>query len=174
MSTPNKTFYTRVQFKTDTETNWDLAGAADTPFVPLTGEVIVYAPDYLHDYARLKIGNGEDTVTDLPFIDAGTINGLDVEIVRKYSYTLFPIPGSVNKLYLETSTRKIYYYDNSLGYLPLSEASFSLTTASGSIINSWSSGNATSITKSNHKLIIRNGTSPSLSYNNQTVVTNVT
>lgn len=58
---------TRIQLKHDTEANWNTAGAAG--FVPLVGEVIIYDPDSLHDYPRIKIGNGSTKVHLLPFID---------------------------------------------------------------------------------------------------------
>ena len=58
---------TRVQLKHDTEANWNTAGEAG--FVPLVGEVIIYDPDALHDYPRIKIGNGSTKVHLLPFID---------------------------------------------------------------------------------------------------------
>ena len=57
---------TRVQLKHDIEANWNTAGAAG--FVPLVGEVIIYDPDSLHDYPRIKIGNGSTKVHLLPFI----------------------------------------------------------------------------------------------------------
>ena len=58
---------TRVQLKHDTEANWNTAGVAG--FIPLVGEVIIYDPDSLHDYPRIKIGNGSTKVHLLPFID---------------------------------------------------------------------------------------------------------
>ena len=58
---------TRVQLKHDTEANWNTAGQAG--FVPLVGEVIIYDPDTLYDYPRIKIGNGSTGVHLLPFID---------------------------------------------------------------------------------------------------------
>ena len=77
----NKTFNTRVQLKNDIEANWIKA----VNFSPLLGEVIVYNAeaegdefpkdidgqnlrDYYITYPRIKIGNGETNVNDLPFI----------------------------------------------------------------------------------------------------------
>ena len=82
----NKIIKTRIQHKHDYEVNWIKA----VDFVPLAGEIIIYdaeteelfASQYadLTDeqkatirrseaitYVRTKIGNGVDTVTDLPF-----------------------------------------------------------------------------------------------------------
>lgn len=59
-----KQLFTRVQNKYDTEANWNKA-----TFVPLHGELIVYAPDENHREARFKIGDGKTSVVDLPFSD---------------------------------------------------------------------------------------------------------
>ena len=64
MSTKNK-IYTRTQQKYDTEEHWSLA----TGFVPLAGEVVVYAPDENHSSPRVKVGDGITPITALKFID---------------------------------------------------------------------------------------------------------
>lgn len=61
------TVKTRVQLKYDTEANWNKARG----FVPLRGEVIIYATDDLAAFCRLKVGDGETPVIDLPFIPFG-------------------------------------------------------------------------------------------------------
>lgn len=60
----DKVLNTRVQQKHDIEANWLKA----TNFIPKIGEVIVYDPDETHEIARVKIGDGEKTVGQLPFI----------------------------------------------------------------------------------------------------------
>lgn len=50
--------------KYDIEAHWKLANN----FKPKAGEIIVYSPDEMHDYARLKCGDGVTYVNDLPFI----------------------------------------------------------------------------------------------------------
>ena len=69
-----KTVKTRIQLKNDTEANWNKA----TNFIPKAGEPIIYSADSTHPFSRLKMGNGADTVTNLPFIDASTIDGVDI------------------------------------------------------------------------------------------------
>lgn len=64
----NKILKTRVQNKHDTSTNW----AKATTFVPLAGEVIVY-----DDLKRIKIGDGQTTVTNLAFFDNYLRNTVD-------------------------------------------------------------------------------------------------
>lgn len=58
----NKEFKTRIQHKIDTPENW----AKATNFVPLTGEIIIYADE---NTKELKIGDGETLVNDLPSIN---------------------------------------------------------------------------------------------------------
>ncbi len=36
-------------------------------FKPFPGEIIIFAPDDQHSYARMKIGDGNTLLTDLPF-----------------------------------------------------------------------------------------------------------
>lgn len=54
----------RIQHKHDVEANWQLA----TNFIPMIGELIVYDPDASHTESRLKIGDGQTLVNDLPFL----------------------------------------------------------------------------------------------------------
>lgn len=54
---------TRVQSKHDTEANWSNAS-----FAPLAGEIIIYDKDADHDKQRVKVGDGETPLGDLPFI----------------------------------------------------------------------------------------------------------
>lgn len=61
-----KNIFGRFIQKHDIEANWQKA----TNFVPKLGEMIVYDPDDNFDYSRVKIGDGERTVNQLPFIGA--------------------------------------------------------------------------------------------------------
>jgi len=54
---------TRIQNKHDTEANWNKA----INFVPLDGELIIYDIDDNNSEPRMKIGDGQTTVTALPF-----------------------------------------------------------------------------------------------------------
>ena len=54
----------RIQQKHDTEVNWTKAAN----FIPKVGEIIVYDRDGLMDFERIKIGDGETTVNNLPFV----------------------------------------------------------------------------------------------------------
>lgn len=59
-----KTLNSRIVHKHDTEANWLKA----TTFIPKKGELIVYDIDATHDYERIKMGDGETLVNNLPFI----------------------------------------------------------------------------------------------------------
>lgn len=73
---PNRTLNTRIQLKYDTEANWNKA----LNFIPKKGEAIIYSTDSTHPFPRLKVGDGNAYVTDLPFIDASTVGGKNVLI----------------------------------------------------------------------------------------------
>ena len=65
-----KNFNARIVHKHDTETNWNKA----TSFIPKQGELIVYLPDSIYTYSRIKIGDGATTVVNLPFINEAITN----------------------------------------------------------------------------------------------------
>ena len=48
----------------DIEDNWNLCPT----FIPKRGEIVVYDRDANNDSARIKIGDGVTTVTELPFL----------------------------------------------------------------------------------------------------------
>ena len=58
-----KQIKSRTTHKHDVEVNWKKA----TNFIPLAGEIIVYDTDDTHSQIRLKMGDGETKVNDLPF-----------------------------------------------------------------------------------------------------------
>ena len=57
----------RIQHKIDTQENWEKA----VNFIPLKGEWIFYDKDAENADIRLKIGDGETNVNELPFISTG-------------------------------------------------------------------------------------------------------
>ena len=54
----------RVTNKHDTEENWLKA----VNFIPLSGEMIIYDKDDNHNCERIKIGDGQTLVSNLPFV----------------------------------------------------------------------------------------------------------
>ena len=175
MAVSNNTIKTRIQLKSDTEANWNKAGPKDESagFVPLPGELIVYTPDATHPFSRLKVGDGITNVIALPFIDSGTLNGNETEVAKFETFAQFPSPGSQDKLYIDLSTNRIYHYSAS-GYTQLSNFEFDVTKRSiGSVID-WLPGVLTTAAIENNTFKITHGRLPNLSWENKTVVTDIT
>ena len=166
-----KQFNARIQLKSDTTENWN---AVNNTFRPLMGEMIIYLPSSSYPNTRVKIGDGSTLLGSLDFIDAGTINGNEVEIVQINNYDAKPAIGSSDKLYIDISTNRIYYYNETTGYHQLSNFSLNLTTDAVSEVTSWGPGSPTLVVFENNILRIIQGTAPQLLTNNKTVVTNVT
>ena len=59
-----KTLNGRVMQKHDTEENWNKA----TDFVPKAGEIIIYDADTTHKTPRIKVGDDDTYVNNLPFL----------------------------------------------------------------------------------------------------------
>ena len=66
----NNTVKARIQLKNDTEANW----ARAQNFVPLPGEIIIYSADDFTPFSRIKIGDGQTSVVNLPFLYATALN----------------------------------------------------------------------------------------------------
>lgn len=71
-----KEFASRIVHKHDIETNWNKA----TTFIPKQGEIIVYDIDNNYSYERFKIGDGINTITDLPFYLEDTLEEMNAAI----------------------------------------------------------------------------------------------
>ena len=176
MATANNTIKTRIQLKSDTEANWNKAGPKDgsNGFVPLSGELIVYTADATHPFCRLKVGDGSTNIVELPFVDAGTINGEEVEIVKKNTKNEFPLSGSSDKLYIDLATNTIYHYTGASGYTQLSNFTYSLTKSTIKNITYWSPGRAANALINNNTLKLTTGIAPELLTENVLVVTDMT
>ena len=72
----------RVSNLTKTEAEW-----AQFNFKPLVGELVVYAPDDVFDYARIKIGDGEHSLNELPFV---------VEAIAKAITAEYELPEAID------------------------------------------------------------------------------
>ena len=176
MATANNTIKTRIQLKSDTEANWNKAGPKEgsNGFIPLAGELIVYTADATHPFSRLKVGDGQTNVVALPFIDSGTLNGKEVELVKYATFNDFPLAGSSDKLYVDLATDRIYHYTGASGYTQLSNFTYNVTKTTVSSIVYWSEGTMTSVSLENNKLIINNGSRPQLLYEDKSVVRDIT
>lgn len=172
MATANNTIKTRIQLKSDTEVNWNAH-----PIVPLAGELIIYNADTSHNYSRLKVGDGLTSVVNLPFIDAGTLNGKDFpeNVIAQYTNrTNFPYPGKEGILYIDMTNGRIYCYSSSGGYTQLSNFDYNVSKTSVSNITYWRAGTKTTYTNENGILKINTGLLPSLLYEDVLVVQNIT
>lgn len=147
MATENNVLKTRIQLKSDSETNWN----STNNFVPLAGELIIYTADNNHSF-RLKCGDGSTNVKTLPFIDSDII-------ISVANYNELPNPGMINKIYIDTSTNQIYQYIPSRGYVQLAVPS---SKAKITCITSWQAGSSTTFTISNNTLRLTTGYAPIL------------
>ena len=166
------TFNSRIRLKTDTEANW-LAH----PIVPLSGELIIYSADGTHPYSRLKVGDGITTVTNLPFIDAGTIQGNNLPedaVVSFPDRASFPYPGVSNVLYIDQSTNRIYCYTSASGYTQLSNFTYTVEKTNVSNITYWRTGVQPDYNVEGGIFKITTGILPSLNYETISVVRNIT
>ena len=105
---PEKFLNTRIKNKHDTEANWLLA----TNFTPLNGEIIIYDEDDNYDYKRIKIGNGETLVSNLPFIDKEIINhindiGIHVTPEEKEAWSSISLDGYATETYVNNLYKKL-------------------------------------------------------------------
>lgn len=171
----SNTLRTRVQLKSDTEKNWNLAGGRG--FVPLLGEMIVYIADGEHNYSRLKIGDGITNILYLPFVDAGTINGEllpESQVLFFANKTLFPVPGKTGILYIDLSTNIIYCYADNSDYTKLSNFTYAAQKTNVSNITYWRPGTLATFKAENGILKIEKGILPSLNYEAVSVVQSIT
>ena len=97
------TIKTRIQLKNDTEAHWNLA----VNFVPKEGEVIIYSADDTHPFSRLKVGDGNTTVINLPFIDSNSVNSFYLAD----GTSMFPGVGEENMNYIDVQSDTIYQWE---------------------------------------------------------------
>ena len=161
----------RIRLKMDTEENWNA-----NPIVPLAGELIIYSADSTHSYSRLKVGDGSSSVTALPFIDAGTIQGSELPDGSVYTFpnrSSFPYPGVPNSLYIDLSKNIIYCYTSTGGYAQLSNFTYSVERTQVSNITYWRTGVQPTFNAEGGILKVTTGVLPSLNYETISVVRNI-
>ena len=166
---------TRIQLKNDTEENWKKSvlvseggtKTSGTSFVPLQGELIIFSADDTHPFPRFKVGDGETTVVNLPFTTHNVIKSYATQ-------NDFPSIGATDSLYIDLSTRLLYYYTNSSGYLLFSTTTYTPQKTSLNIPSGWSPGQMTTLSIEGYSLKIENGTEPSLTLTPTNIVTDVT
>lgn len=70
---PTALYLTPDEYKHKTEEEWN----ATPEFIPEAGEIIVYDADINHSVPRLKVGDGVQTINQLPFTDEEILSKLD-------------------------------------------------------------------------------------------------
>ena len=68
-----KNIPSRLINKHDIEANWNKA----TAFIPKIGEIIIYDIDENYNYERFKIGDGINTIVDIPFVTPTKVSQLE-------------------------------------------------------------------------------------------------
>lgn len=115
-----------IRLRRDNDYNYE---AIKNTFVPANGEVVLI--DTAKDGLRAKVGDGYSTYAELQFTDEDIRNTVQQGYFDNGQFYRDPtkqIPSQkmVNKIYIDKTTSKIYYY-NGLEYLPIAA---NLTTAS--------------------------------------------
>lgn len=115
-----------IRLRRDNDYNYEKI--KDT-FVPANGEVVLV--DTAKDGLRAKVGDGISTYAQLSFIDADLRNAalqgyFDGGIFYQDPTLATPFPQMINKIYIDKTSSKIYYFDG-VKFVPV-EAN--LTTAS--------------------------------------------
>lgn len=106
-----KTIEAVLQLRRDNDFNFDRI--KDT-FIPANGEVVLV--DTAKDGLRAKVGNGYSTYAELNFTDAdlrnAVLHGYLKDNVFYYDniYST-PMTAMINKIYIDDSVYKIYYFD---------------------------------------------------------------
>lgn len=110
----SKTIKSIIQLRRDNDYNFE---RIKNTFIPANGEVVLV--DTASQGLRAKVGNGYSTYAELDFTDAdmrnAVIHGFLYDNVF-YKDNLFsvPITPMINKIFIDDSTRKIYFYNGEI------------------------------------------------------------
>ena len=111
----------RLILKHDIETNWLNA----ISFIPKQGEIIIYDIDDNYEYERFKIGDGKNTVSDLPFASATQISEEEINEICSYDNFTFTENGDV--IIEELFENSVVNYDEDGNVFITSEESSSVS-----------------------------------------------
>jgi hypothetical protein len=104
----NKEMKTRIVHKHDLEKNWDTA--SNFNFIPWKGEIIIYDIETsvddlpegrttLYNYERIKIGDGETVVKNLPFVSQPIATEDDIIALLELHSTITTMSDSTGYIY---------------------------------------------------------------------------
>ena len=113
-----KTLNAIIQLRRDNEYNFE---KIKNSYIPLNGEIVLV--DTASNGLRAKVGDGVSTYAQLTFTDEDIRNAvLHGYYVEGAFYKTINkdglIPFMTNKMYIDDSTRKIYFY-NGMEYVPI-------------------------------------------------------
>ena len=118
-----------IELRRDNDYNFK---KVENSFIPANGEIVLV--DTAKDGLRAKVGNGYSTFAQLQYTDADLRN----TVLHGYFYQnkfyqdnthQNIIQGMINKIYIDDSARKLYYFDGEQ-YVPIQE---NLVTATAEI-----------------------------------------
>lgn len=100
-----------IQLRRDNDYNFE---QIKNTFVPANGEVVLV--DTASQGLRAKVGNGYSTYAELQFTDADMRNAvihgyLQNNVFYKDIIFSVPITPMINKIFIDDSTRKIYFFN---------------------------------------------------------------
>lgn len=106
-----------VQLRRNNDYNYE--AIADT-FIPANGEICLV--DTARDGLRAKCGDGKSTWRELDYIDEFIVKGYlnEGKFYRDLSFSQL-ISGATQKLYIDLTDRTLYYHDEELGFIGLSQ-----------------------------------------------------
>lgn len=107
----DKIIKTRIVHKHDIEENWNKA----TNFIPMQGEIIVYDIDDTHSHERFKIGDGINTVGNLPFAN-------NIYVQKKK-----PTNAVIGSLWIDTNTVSYEELLTDFEYVENDDGTYTLT-----------------------------------------------
>jgi len=109
----NKTFNAVIRLRRDNDYNFE---RIKNTFVPANGEVVLV--DTARDGLRAKVGDGFSTFAQLQYTDADIRNAVlhgylyNGQFYKDNIYSVV-MPSMINKIYIDDTVRKIYYFDGS-------------------------------------------------------------
>lgn len=109
----SKTLKTRISLRRDTQNNWK---KIENDFIPLKGEMCFI--DFGSNVIRSKVGDGNTTFKNLPFLDVSLIekgyhNNENGYFYKEQTYTN-PLIMDSRKIYIDIPTSELYECDGEL------------------------------------------------------------
>ena len=127
-----------IQLRRDNDYNFK---KVENFFVPANGEVVLV--DTARDGLRAKVGDGYSTFAQLQYTDEDLRNAVihgyfyNEDFYKDIAHTVL-IYRMSNKIYIDTATRKIYYFDGAQ-YIPIQETFATATSNVPGIVKLYSS-----------------------------------